>query len=54
MNPQLPNLISAIRNNKKFEMDELFNHIVTQKAIDRLKEFKVETAKQFFNKGNQK
>ena len=51
MNPYIPKLIQAIQSNRKIEAAEAFQHVMTQKAIEKLEKFKQETGARMFKKG---
>ncbi len=49
MSEQSKKLIELIQNNRKLEANELFNHIMANRAITQVEQFKKDMAKQFFN-----
>lgn len=48
MTPEQKLIISIIEN-KKIEISEMFNYLISKKAIAKLEEFKVSTANKLFN-----
>jgi hypothetical protein len=48
-NTQEQRLVAAIVENKKIETQELFNFLISKKALERLESFKVNTATKLFN-----
>lgn len=49
MSEQSKKLIELLQANRKLEADELFNHLMAQRAITRVEQFKQDVAKQLFN-----
>jgi len=46
---QSKKLVELIQANRKLEANELFNHIMANRAIEHVEQFKQNIAKQLFN-----
>lgn len=46
-------LIESIINKRKVESTELFNYLITNKALTKLESFKRDQAKKLFNKNRE-
>lgn len=46
-------LVEAIVNKRTIESTELFNYLITNKALTKLESFKKEQAKKLFNKNKE-
>jgi len=49
MSEQSKKLVELLQAGRKLEADELFNHMMAQKAIEQVEQFKVNVAKHIFN-----
>lgn len=53
MNEDIREMIQKVVQGKFLEAQETFSNIVSQKALAAMQNLKVETAKQYYNKGQE-
>lgn len=48
MNTQEERLVSSILEHKKIETEELFNYLISKKALEKLEDFKIQVGSNMF------